>query len=276
MNLKEKIITVNKVEEIPSINEIESIPRGLNLKIIFEGNAKLKRESIGEKWKTELPKYSVGIHTNGIEINILKLITDKEIEENQIFFEECAIEYGRLGKKLINQFIEEFKVQFHEGFPLKALNPYGKTDYEQIGEMGKWKYYFHGFHCAFTNKETEQHIEVPLTYGEEYGELDPYFFSDFIKSTPKFQPLPIQIYDDYWDGRRILEVMTNLGKFEKINSNLKGRKGIIVSNRVKKEVKIFDEGMGEVFKDVNFKAKKLNFWERLKLKIKRKRTHNDG
>ncbi len=274
MSLKEKIIKVSKVEEVPNLNEIESIPRGLMLKIIFEGKAKSKREEIGQKWKNELPKYSIGIHTNGIEINILKLITDKDIEENQLFFEKCAIEYGILGEKLINQFIEEFKVQSHEGFPLKTLNPYGKTHYEQIGEMGNWEYYFHGFHCAFTNKKTEQHIEVPLTYGEEYGELDPYFFTDFIKSTPEYQPLPIQIYNDYWDGKRILEVMLGLGKFEKINSNLKGRKGIIASNRTKKEVRIFENGMGEVHKDVNFEVKKLNFWE--KLKLKRRGSHNNA
>ncbi|MEM9919242.1 MAG: hypothetical protein AAF990_14160, partial [Bacteroidota bacterium] len=259
MNLKEKIITVNKVGEIPRLHEIKSIPRGLKLKIIFEGNTKAKREEIGRKWKIELPKYSIGIHTNGIEINILKLITDKEIEEHQDFFEASAMEYGVLSKKLIQQFIEKFKVQPHEGFPLKTLNPYGKKDYEQVGEMGEWRYYFHGFHCGFTNKKTGQHIEVPLTYGEEFGELDPYFFSGFIQSTPKFQPLPVQIYDDYGDGKRILEVMLNLGKFEEINSNIKGRKGIIVANREKKQIRIFDTGIKEVIDDVKPKMKKPNF-----------------
>ena len=135
MNLKEKIITVNKVGEIPRLHEIKSIPRGLKLKIIFEENTKSKREEIGRKWKIELPKYSIGIHTNGIEINILKLITDKEIEEHQDFFEASAMEYGVLSKKLIQQFIEKFKVQPHEGFPLKTLNPYGK---KIMNKLAKW------------------------------------------------------------------------------------------------------------------------------------------
>jgi len=270
LTLEEKIITVNKIEDLPSLQDLKSIPRGLKLKIYFEGEIKSKRERIGENWKIKLPKFSIGIHTNGKQINLLKLITDEEIKRNHLFFEECAIEYGKLGEKLIKQFVKEFEVEDHEGFPLKTLNPYGNTHYDQIGEMGKWKYYFHGFHCAFTHKETKQHIEVPLTYGEEYGELDPYFFSDFMKSTPKFQPLPIEIFDDYSDGKRILEVMIKLGKFEKINSNLKFRKGVVLKNREKKEVKVFEKGMGEVLNDVNFEVKKLSFWDRLKTKLKQK------
>ena len=240
MNLEKRIIRINKIEQLPNLQEIESIPRGLNLKIIFEGLIKSKRVEIGMNWKIKLPKYSIGIHSNGEEINILKLITDKEIYQYQSFFEECAKEYGILGEKLINQFIRDFKVDSHEGFPLKTLNSYRNTNYEQVGEMDEWRYYFHGFHCGFTHKKTGQNIEVPLTFGEEYGELDPYFFTRFIKSTPKFQPLPIQIYNEYADGRRILEVMLKLGKFEEVNSNIKSEKGIVVKNRVKKPVKIFD------------------------------------
>ena len=116
--------------------------------------------------------------------------------------------------------------------------------------MGEWKYFFHGFHCAFTNNETKQYIEVPLTYGEEYGELDPYFFSKFIKSTLKFHPLPIKIYNDFSDGLRILTVMEKIGKFEKVKSNLKGKEGFILKNRVKKKINVYENGLDEIIKDL--------------------------
>lgn len=268
MNLEEKRLVVTSLENLPSIQAIKSIKRGVNLKIEFEHKIKSKREEIGEGWKSQLPEFSIGIHTIKDEINILKLITDQEIEQHQLFFEKCAQEYGILGSQLIHRFVREFEVKSHEGFPLRTLNPYRKTQYEQGGNMGEWKYFFHGFHCAFTHKKTKQYIEVPLTYGDEYGELDPYFFSKFIKSTPKFQPLPIGIYDDFSDGLRILEVMEKIGKFEKIESNLKGRKGFIVKDRVKQKVITFENGMAEVFPDLGNQKKKLSFWQRIKNKLK--------
>ena len=255
VTLEEKIIRAESLESLPSIQEIKSISRGLKMKVLFGDKIKSKREEIGQEWKIQLPKFLIGIHTIEDEINVIKLITDEEIEQNQIFFEDCAREYRELGEILINQFIEKFDVELHKEFPLKTLNPYGKTNYKKMGEMDEWKYYFHGFHCAFTNKKTEQHIEVPLTFGEEYGELDPYFFSKFIMTTTKFKPLPIEIYDNYWDGERIIEVMLELDKFEEINSNLKGRKGILVKNRTKKDVKVFNDGIGEVLTCIIHKNK---------------------
>ncbi len=183
-------------------------------------------------------------------MSIHKLITDEEIEQNQSFFEEYAKEYGRLGEELINQFIEKFNVKPHNGFPLKTINAMGQHAYLKPHAMGEWNYFFHGFHCRFTHKKTKQQIEVPLTFGEEFGELDPFFFIIFIWSTPKFKPLPIEIYPNVHDGLRILEVMLRLGKFEKVNSNFKGQSGIIVTDRVKKEVKVFDTGMEAVLNEV--------------------------
>lgn len=253
MQPEEKIIRIDRIEDLPNLQELQSMQRGLRLKVVFDNDIANKQQEIGNRWKEQLPKFLVGIHSNGDEINLLKLITDEEIEQNQLFFEDCAIKYGLLSKKLIERFIEVFNVPPHKGFPLNTLNPYGKTSYTQSGKMEEWKYYFHGYHCAFTHKQTGQRIEVPLTFGEEYGELDPYFFSIFIRTTSEFQPLPVQIYNDFWDGRRILEVMLELGKFETINSNLKGRKGVVVKNRLKREVRVFDDG--KFLRGLNFKVK---------------------
>ena len=274
MNLKEKLYKCNSEEELPTLEEIKSISRGIQLKIIFENEIKEKREEIGEKWKEQLPNFSIGIHTIEEEIYIQKLITDEEIELNKEFFEICAKEYGKVGLRLITQFVENFQIEYQSDFPLKTLNAYEKGSYKQSGTMGEWKYFFHGFHCAFHHKKTAQSIEVPLTFGEEYGALDPFFFIEFIQSSPELKPLPIKIYDEYGDGKRILEVMTRLGKFEEINSNLKKNSAIIVKDREKKEVKIFENGMEEVLKHGSFKNGKSIIWENIKRKLKR-RTHNN-
>ncbi len=127
------------------------------------------------------------------------------------------------------------------------------------------------FICAFKNLKTEQYIETPLSYGLEFGELDPYFFSKFINSTNEYKPLPLFIYDDYWDGKRILNKMVELDKFEIINSNFSNETGVVVKDRVKIKVDTYSKSELLPNEEINFKMKKqITFWERLKMKIKRR------
>lgn len=77
-------------------------------------------------------------------------------------------------------------------------------------------------------------------FGMEFGDLDPYFFSVFIKTNPDYQPLPFTIENNFKDGERILNVMIKRGLYEKIQSNLPDHSGIAVKDRDKVEVKIFD------------------------------------
>ena len=59
---------------------------------------------------------------------------------------------------------------------------------------GTWEYHFHGSHCAFTHAQSGQEIEVSLVNRLEFGVLDPYFFTRFIKTSPDYQPIPIKFY----------------------------------------------------------------------------------
>ncbi len=261
MELEEFNIEISDIDDFPSVEQIRKVQRGICLKINLVGSAQKHQKKRGEQLRKALPGFSIGIHMNGQEINVKKLMTDEEIAEHQDFFERCAKEYGLLGEKLINQFIVGNDIADHDGFPLKKLNGYiGNKNHETRGRMGDWDYCFHGFHCSFTNRRTKQEIQVPLTYGEEFGELDPYFFSAFIKTTPEFQPLPIQIYDDYGDGKRILDTMYKLGKFEMISSNLAGREGYIVKDRIKKEVKQPEKGIESILEEQKI-IKKQSEWK---------------
>ncbi|WP_459212033.1 DUF6896 domain-containing protein [Aquimarina rhabdastrellae] len=228
------------MEDIPDFKSIKSLDRGVKWKIVFGNKIKSKREKIGNQWEFEHPEFQIAVHTIEPEINIVKLITNKEIDEHQGFFEKCAKDYRNLATELINRFAKKHNLDIDSDYPMNNLNPSEQFGYKQVGKMDNWRYAFHGFHCAFTNLKSGQHIEVPLMCGLEFGELDPYFFSGFIKSTEEYRPRPIEIYDDYSEGKRILDRMVELGKFEEIQSNWPNRKGIVVTDRDKVKVEIYN------------------------------------
>lgn len=105
------IIICNSEEELPTLEDITSFERGIQYQIVFGEKIRDVREQIGEAWKNALPNFLVGIPRIEDRIGIQKLISSEEIIVNQDFFEQCAKDYGELGKKLICQLAEKFKVE---------------------------------------------------------------------------------------------------------------------------------------------------------------------
>jgi len=266
LNRTTDIITINSVGQIPTLDTIRSIPRERTIKFVFEKEVQSQREAIGQNLKTELVGFQVGIHTIEPEINIAKLITDKEIEDNQDFFEQCAKDYRQLGEELLYKLVSKLDLKFNKDFPMQTFNEL-KRDGRSNGKVEGWNYYVHGFHCGFVNIKTKQEIEVPLVFGQEFGDLDPYFFSKFIKSTPKYKPLPTDIFEDYADGVRINERMLSLGKFERIGSNVGNHYGIVVADRQKVEIKSYLD-LEKIYQEQNKQNEKpkFNFWKLIGLR----------
>lgn len=52
-----------------------------------------------------------------------------------------------------------------------------------------WYFDVHGEHCMFKNLTTEQTLEVSLGNRESVGNIDPYFFYEFLKTTKDFYHL---------------------------------------------------------------------------------------
>ena len=255
------IIIINSIEQIPTTETINAIPRNKELKIVFGKGVQDKREAVGQNLKNKLIGFQVGIHILEPEINITKLITDKEIEDNKDFFEQCAKDYRRLGEELLFKVVKKLDLNLNKDFPLQTFNEL-KLNGKSNGFVEGWRYSAHGFHCGFDNLKTKQVIEVPLIFGLEFGDLDPYFFTRFIKSTPKYQPLPVDIFEDYADGVRINEQMISIGKFEKINSNVSEKYGIVVKDREKVEIKPY-LALQKLYEEQNkqIKKSKFNFWK---------------
>ena len=266
MNRTTDIITINSVGQIPTLETIRAIPRERTLKLVFENGVQNQREVVGQNLKTELVGFQVGIHTIEPEIYIAKLITDNEIEDNQNFFEQCAKDYRQLGEELLYKLVGKLDLNLNREFPMQTFNEL-KRDGRSNGKVEGWNYYVHGFHCGFVNIKTKQEIEVPLVFGQEFGDLDPYFFSKYIKSTQKYKPLPVEIFEDYSDGVRINERMLSLGKFERISSNVGNHYGIVVADRQKVEIKSFLD-LEKMYQEQNKQTEKpkFDFWKFIGMK----------
>jgi hypothetical protein len=261
-----EIISINTLEQIPTLETIKSIPRERILKLVFDKRVQDQREIVGQNLKKTLLGFQIGIHTIEPEINIAKLITGKEIEDNQDFFEKCAKDYRQLGEELLFKLVVELDLELNKEFPMETFNKL-KRDKRQTGKIEDWRYFVHGFHCGFENNKTGRLIEVPLVFGLEFGDLDPYFFSKYIKSTPDYKPLPVYIFEDYADGVRINEKMISLGKFERITSNIDNHYGIAVTDRQKVEIKSYLD-LNKLYEEQNRKIvkPKFDFWKFIGLK----------
>jgi hypothetical protein len=93
------------------------------------------------------------------------------------------------------------------GVLLRALKPGGSPP----GRLDEWDYQPHGGECRFVGRATGQVVEVRLTFGEEFGALDPYFFGRFVRSTPGLEGLARLIRDEYHDTARVLELVGRAG-----------------------------------------------------------------
>ena len=257
MDRSTEIIIINSLEEVPTLEKIRMISRERKLKLVFEKEVQNQREAIGQNLKNELLDFQIGIHVIEPVINIAKLISDKEIEDNQDFFEQCAKDYRQLAEQLLFKVVDKLDLKLNKDFPMQTFNKL-QQDNRQFGKVEDWRYFVHGFHCGFENNKTKQHIEVPLVFGLEFGDLDPYFFSIFIKSTQKYKPLPVNIFEDYADGLRINEKMISLGKFEKISSNVGNHFGTVVTDRKKVEIKSYLE-LEKIFQEQNKQIEKPKF-----------------
>jgi len=133
------------------------------------------------------------------------MIQEKDIIKHMAIFRKCEMDYKTLAERLIKELASQLKVKIDFELPLKAFKPYYTS--AQGGHMHEWDYFFHGHHCHFKNRITQQKIEASLVNGKNFGTLDPLFFMEYILSTADYYPLPITISEPYKDGKKIIELL---------------------------------------------------------------------
>ncbi|WP_145150065.1 DUF6896 domain-containing protein [Paenibacillus xylanexedens] len=109
--------------------------------------------------------------------------------------------YQRIARQLIDQLILETDQPDRMEILAGAYDMLTNADVIHGGEelTGNWFFDVHGEHCIFQNTETGQTLEVSLSSPEDVGNMDPYFFYNFIKTTPELAYLTAYFENPFKD-----------------------------------------------------------------------------
>ncbi|HEY7309024.1 MAG TPA: hypothetical protein VH643_06600 [Gemmataceae bacterium] len=182
-----------------------------------------------EYFASALPEFAVfesgGSHDTE-QITVSKVISTKDVLANEAEFVAALRLFRQTASTLATRLAQ------HLGVPADHLLELGMGRAragwaDQLrGLLGRrlrghrldqeWHYWFHGGACRFESRATGQIVEVRLTFGKEFGVLDPYFFAQFVKSTAALAPLSRLLRDDFHDASRVLSVLDQLGHLRRV------------------------------------------------------------
>mgnify|MGYP000930864134 CR=1 FL=1 len=226
MAIGRKVQTCIIEQQLPTVAELKLLPRGTELIVVFGSEIAHLRKWFGARWIEALEDFKVGIHVNEPKIWIQRQISEAEIVQQCHFLAQCAVDFHFLATDLMHLLGENLKIDVLAGNLFSQLHGLKRN-----GQVGEWQYNIHGFHCCFVHRKTKQVVEASIVSGHEFGALDPYFFTQYIESTPAYQPFPLVIFQDYDDGLRILKKLLELGMLREVDSEWPGRKEIVSLHR---------------------------------------------
>jgi len=171
-----------------------------------------KSELIINSLSAQLLEYSVfysGSTKETNNITIKKVIDERIILENANRFIIAIHRYRVLADKLITQLAKKYN------YSPENITEYWRLELEKTnGKLEKkWEYMFHGKGCFFKNLVTGQIIDTHLCdYRNGLAIPDPYFFSQYIRTTNEEVKILDLIKDDFHDFHDMSRVFKILSK----------------------------------------------------------------
>lgn len=181
-----------------------------------------EKNDVIDRLAAELPDWSVfdsggsGMST----VTVMKVVCRAEVEAHAEGILDAARVFRSTADRLCRALAEE-----------KGIPPDSLWDHRDRGGIlpGGWNYGFHGLQCCFENASTRQIVDVETSFGGEFGVLDPYFFGEYLRSTPQFAFLRRTLPDSFHDTRRALDLLESWGRLTRVEGNLIPRNsGVVV------------------------------------------------
>jgi hypothetical protein len=165
-------------------------------------------------------------------ITIMRVVDRKTVLRHAHATREAAVSFGEIANTLVEDLAAKLGLRADDFSrePLIRMKIGKRAD---PGELpGSWHYSFHGQQCRFENRKTGQVLDVELGYEGELGALDPWFFHQFLSTTPRFTVLADVFVDPFHDTLRALELLADHGFFRRITGNERGRARAFVPEAV--------------------------------------------
>jgi hypothetical protein len=260
-------IPCHSVDDVPSVSQLQQLvtdEQHVVLKLLVipddKGTA-VDKPSIIQQLTRQLPDFTVfdsgGKSGEFTWITIKKVIAAEDVLANaeailaamRLFRVTAGDLMSRLAQQL-NVPLEAFADPYFQLRHTRSVKLFGKLGErtDQPGEAprtgpfrrllapiwrvleqrtAEWEYRFHGAECQFRNTKTGQILEICLGFEDESGVLDPYFFYQFVSTTPGLEKVANLFNDGFHDTRRALKILEQHGHLRRIHSPSDNRVGLI-------------------------------------------------
>ncbi len=203
------------LDEIPSMDRLRELAtQDQHVVLQFPQSLTLdQKRTIITKLRPELPNWSV--FDSGGTQTTENITVKKVIDRNQIIAHaDQIVDAARAFRSIAESLCRQLAAK-------KQIQPSELLEHQDHGRklQDGWKYCFHGLQCRFENKQTKQIVEVEISFGDEFGVLDPYFFGLFMSSTPQFKSLVNMFPDLYHDTSRALDVLEEIGRLVHVGND---------------------------------------------------------
>jgi hypothetical protein len=159
-------------------------------------------------------------------ITVKKVISTREVLKNAKDIVSAARQFRTQANRLTDGLAQ------HLCLPLEAFrDPLVRMQIHWEGpELGflpnGWRFWFHGMECQFVHEDTGQTVEVKLGFYPEFGVLDPWFFKEFLETTPELASVAA-LCNDYHNTTQAFEVLEQHGYLERLTSQTAPRTGLV-------------------------------------------------
>jgi len=164
---------------------------------------------VGEKLASALPDHSV--FCSGVsQLTVLPVIAASEVLALADDLVAAARDFRITARALCLSLAQKLELQPDALLDVDEDRTSGELDAD-------WTYYVHGSGCCFEHQITGQRLDVVLSFGAEFGVLDPFFFHCFLATTKRYRPLAAALTEDFHDTRRALSVLAAAGRLTTIS-----------------------------------------------------------
>lgn len=203
-------------EDLPTAFALhEAVHTRLEGVLLFENLlSETEKARCVEKVRAALPTSEVrGIDSlYGFDrIRFHRILPSETILEHAPQFAASAREFRRLATILCRRLASKIGISSTQlSYSGRFLPP--EQEVAQSGKLSaNWEYFFHGYQCGFTHRKTGQTLDVEFGFSDEFGVLDPWFWLQFLRSTPQFHFLAQLLPLGFTDAARMMDTLRDAG-----------------------------------------------------------------